>query len=75
MADAPIDQTATDVDLADAAVSQAASTWEIVTDESGTAFQTDRLKVPGGWLYRSRGIYDAKQTGIALCWVPQLHQH
>lgn len=47
--------------------------WEHVTDEhlSGS-FQTERLQVPGGWLYRSSGVYGTANSAIALCFIPRL---
>lgn len=40
-------------------------TWEAIAGEPGRPDYTDRLAVPGGWLYRTR-VHD----GIALAFVP-----
>lgn len=40
--------------------------WEGVAGEPGRADYTDRLRVPGGWLYRTR----AGGT-VALAFVPK----
>jgi hypothetical protein len=39
--------------------------WESVVGEPGRADYTDRLSVPGGWLYRTRAA-----AGVALAFVP-----
>jgi hypothetical protein len=41
------------------------TTWEGVAGEPGRADYTDRLRVPGGWLYRTRA-----GGGAALAFVP-----
>lgn len=47
-------------------------TWETVTKEHSLKWYTERLRVPGGWLYRSAALYDAEEGGnaMALCFVP-----
>lgn len=44
--------------------------WELMIQEA--AFQTDCLRVRGGWIVRCRGFWDSKHSGIALCFVPRL---
>jgi hypothetical protein len=39
--------------------------WEAVAGEPGPADYTDRLKVEGGWLYRTR-----VHEGVSLTFVP-----
>jgi hypothetical protein len=41
------------------------SRWEGVAGEPGRADYTDRLRVPGGWLFRTRAA-----EGVALVFVP-----
>jgi hypothetical protein len=46
-------------------------TWEKITENLGVYVErTERLEVPGGWIYRT--ICGATQDGgIALCFVPK----
>jgi hypothetical protein len=44
------------------------SKWELVDDERG---QTDRLKIPGGWLYRTTvSDRDSDVVPAAMVFVP-----
>lgn len=38
--------------------------WEAITTTSSV--ETDRLRVPGGWLYRT--LYG--ENGVSVCFVP-----
>lgn len=64
--------------MAEAEVEAAIATWELVSDESDippvdtsvTSFQTERMIVPGGWIYRCIGIFGTANTCVAMCFVP-----
>jgi hypothetical protein len=49
------------------------SQWEIVVKDQN-ATDTERLRVDGGWLYRTRikaGPNDHPSIGVAMCFVPE----
>jgi len=45
--------------------------WELIIG-MGLCGDTCRLRVPGGWLYRSRECaeHDGRTSTVALCFVP-----
>ncbi|UTC29684.1 hypothetical protein BAJUN_00540 [Bajunvirus bajun] len=46
--------------------------WELLTEEA--AEKTDRLKVEGGWVYRTRTVYTGGSSP-AMCFVPDTPMH
>jgi len=52
---------------------QVKPTWEKVTENTSVyAERTERLEVPGGWIYRTV-CGSTQDGGVALCFVPNLH--
>jgi hypothetical protein len=48
--------------------------WETVNDDPKDPSETERMKVPGGWLYRSvTWGPDGNDPAIALAFVPGVY--
>ncbi len=66
--------TPTDPHSSSADQAPATSPWEPVTSSGTPSYNrwiTDRLKVPGGWLYR-QAIYDnGHGIAVSICFVPE----
>jgi hypothetical protein len=54
-------------------MSTSTAEWEIVTRDQLACTRTTRLRVPGGWLYRSEGSLSpgGDALAVALAFVPE----
>lgn len=44
--------------------------WELLTSEAAGDIITERMEVPGGWLYRTLTLHRKPPYGVAMVFVP-----